>query len=135
MIMEDEYNVLWTKKFGGSGNQWIVSMQVWRESHCGVKQGTERSQYRGRCIGSSVSGHDPFNPASVNLKKPWELKTCTNASCNARKWNRDVNAAGNMLVLLYHRIDSMMAGNGCVTRPIGMQRKSSIQKETDMSNN
>jgi len=74
-------------------------------------------------------------PASVSLSKPWELKMCANVECKARKWNRDVNAGAQMLTLLNHRIASMDAGNGCLSRPIGLQRKSSIQKETDTSNN
>jgi hypothetical protein len=65
-------------------------------------------------------------PEFVRTTQPWALKCCYKDDCLVKLWNRDVNAAINMLKLGRYRLESMMAGRTCLPRIPTFTRPSQV---------
>jgi len=141
VILEDEYLTSQVCVRCGSRSLEGVELENLRGCKCGEKHMVvtkkDRKQISSVKEALEAAAMDRIHsiPASVSLNTPWELKQCTNVECNARFWQRDTNAAANMLRLLNHRVASMLAGDGPLSRPFALQRKVIPQTENGASNN
>jgi len=108
VIMDDEYLMSQVKCLTRSLDS-IEAVQLDR-CKCGESHHVKPEKKRGTKITSITEALENAAqnvrihsiPESVRTIKPWALKCCFNEDCLSKLWNRDINAAINMLKLGRH---------------------------------